>query len=95
MQELVAGYQAGRTVYQLGREFGINRRTVSRHLHRHGVSMRRRGLSAEQIDEAVRLYEDGWSLARIGEQMGVDSTTVMHRLQERGVRMRDTHGRER
>lgn len=30
----------------------------------HGVSMRRRGLVAEQIDEAVHLYELGWSLAR-------------------------------
>jgi hypothetical protein len=31
--------------------------------------MRRRGLSLEQIDEAVRLYESGWSLARVGERL--------------------------
>ena len=94
-QELIAGYTAGVTVYQLGERFGIDRRTVSAILHRHDVPMRRRGLSPDQIDEAVRLYGEGWSLARVGEWMGVDPTTVLTRLRERGMQMRDTHGRER
>jgi len=93
--EIRANYQAGATLYRLGDEFGIDRRTVSEILHRHDVPMRRRGLSPEQIDEAVQLYGEGWSLARIGERMDVDPTTVLIRLRERGVRMRDTHGRER
>ncbi|MCA1705986.1 MAG: hypothetical protein LC808_23080 [Actinobacteria bacterium] len=95
VRELISGYQAGSTVYQLGEQFGIDRRTVSRILHRHGVPMRRRGLSPAQIDEAIRLYGEGWSLARIGERMGVDPTTVLARLRERGMRMRDAQGRER
>ena len=95
VQNLIAGYQAGATVYELGDRFGISRQTVSTTLHRHGVEMRRRGLSPEQVNEAVRLYEAGWSLARIGERMGVDPTTVLTRLRERGVRTRDAHGRER
>lgn len=45
VQELIAGYQAGATVYELGARFGIDRRTVSTILHRHGVPMRRRGLA--------------------------------------------------
>lgn len=93
VQELIAGYQAGATVYELGERFGIDRRTVSEILHRHDVSMRRRGISAQQIDEAAQLYEEGWSLARIGELMRVDPSTVLARLRERGVRIRDTHGR--
>lgn len=95
VQELIVGYQAGATVYELGTQFGIERRTVSHILRRHQVPMRRRGLSAEQVDEAVRLYESGWSLARISQQVGVDPTTVLTKLRARGVRMRDTHGRER
>ncbi|MGH8904876.1 MAG: helix-turn-helix domain-containing protein [Egibacteraceae bacterium] len=75
VQELITCYQAGATVYQLGDQFGVDRRTVSRILHRHNVPMRRRGLSPGQISEALRLYEQGWSLARIGERMGVDPTT--------------------
>ncbi|MDQ4033496.1 MAG: hypothetical protein M3332_15120 [Actinomycetota bacterium] len=95
VQELIAGYQTGATVYQLGERFGIDRRTVSAILHRHDVPMRRRGLSPDQIDVAVQLYKEGWSLARIGGRMSADSTTVLARLRERGVRMRDTWGRER
>jgi hypothetical protein len=59
------------------------------------VRMRMRGLSPEQIDEAVRLYEAGWSLARIGDRMEVDDMTVLHRLRDRGVKTRDPQGRER
>jgi DNA-binding CsgD family transcriptional regulator len=95
VQELVAGYRAGATVYQLGERFGIDRKTVSLVLRRHDVPMRRRGLSAEQIDEAVQLYGEGWSLARIGRKLGVDPTTVLSRLRERRVRTRDAQGRER
>lgn len=95
VQELISAYTAGATVYQLGDRFGIDRRTVSQILHRHGVPTRRRGLSSGQVDEAVGLYGAGWSLARIGEHMGVDPGTVHARLRRQGVRMRDTRGRER
>jgi hypothetical protein len=95
VQELIAGYQAGATVYELGAQFSIERRTISNILHRHGVQMRRRGLSPDQVDEAVRLYESGWSLARIGRKLNVDPTTVHNQLRKRGVQMRDTHGQER
>jgi DNA-directed RNA polymerase specialized sigma24 family protein len=95
VQQLVAGYVAGATVYELGAQFKIDRKTVSRTLHRHQVPMRMVGLSAEQVDEAVKLYEAGWSTGRIGERMRVDARTVHRRLQDRGVRLRDVHGRER
>lgn len=81
---MISGYHAGATVYQLGEQFGVDRRTVSAILHRHNVPMRRRGLSLDQINEAVRLYGQGWSLARIGARMAVDPTTVLARLRERG-----------
>lgn len=37
IQELISGYTAGATVYQLGEKFGVDRRTVSRILYRHTV----------------------------------------------------------
>lgn len=95
VQELIAGYQAGATVYELGTRFGIERRTVSNILKRHDVPMRRRGLSPEQVDDAIHLYNLGWSLARVGEHLGVDHTTVLTKLRERGIPTRDTHGRPR
>ncbi len=95
VQKLIEGYTSGATVYELGDQFGIERRTVSTILHRHRVPMRRRGLSTEQIDDAVRLYHQGWSLARIAGRMDVAAGTVRQRLHERGVTMRDTHGQPR
>lgn len=95
VQELIAGYQAGATVYELGPRFGIERRTVSAVLRRHGVPMRRRSLSIDQVDTAIHLYVLGWSLARVGEHLGVDPTTVLNSLRRRGVRTRDARGRHR
>jgi hypothetical protein len=95
IQELIAGYQAGATVYELGARFGIERRTVSNILHRHGIPMRRRSLSPEQVDAAIYLYTLGWSLARVGERLGVDPTTILNRLRRRGVRTRDAHRQPR
>ena len=95
VQELIAAYLAGATVYELGDRFGIERRTVSNILHRHDVPMRRRGLTTEQVDHAVHLYNLGWSLARVGGHLGVDHTTVLAKLRERGVPTRDSHGRPR
>jgi hypothetical protein len=73
----------------------IERRTVSNILHRHGVAMRRRGLSPDQVDDAIHLYTLGWSLARVGDHLGVNHTTVLNKLRERGIPTRDTHGRPR
>jgi hypothetical protein len=72
----VDGYRAGETVYELVARFGIHRATVSAHLHRQGITLRRQGLNAEGVAHAVRLYEDGWSVARIGHRLGVDGTTA-------------------
>lgn len=85
IQRLIEGYLEGATVYELGERFRIERRTVSKILKRHGVSMRMCGMSPEQIEKAPRLYQDGWSLARIGEHLGFDDMTVRSRLLERGV----------
>ncbi|MEU9686766.1 MULTISPECIES: helix-turn-helix domain-containing protein [Amycolatopsis japonica group] len=58
-QALINGYLEGATTSELGAQFGINRRTVRKILHRNGVQMRRRGLSPEQVDEATHPYKLG------------------------------------
>lgn len=95
VRRLIQGYLSGATTYELGDRFGVDRRTVSAILHRHNIPMRGRGLSREQVDEAVDLYSRGWSLARAARHLAVDTVTVLNRLRERGVRTRDTHGRSR
>jgi hypothetical protein len=92
---LVDSYRAGTTVYELATRFGIHRVTVSAHLHRQGVIMRRQGLNPEQVDQAVHLYAQGQPVARIGTRLGVDGGTVWSALRARGVHMRDPQGRDR
>ncbi|MEV2224991.1 hypothetical protein AB0E01_34685 [Nocardia vinacea] len=93
VRRLILGYVSGATTYELGDRFGVDRRTVSAILHRNDIPMRGRGLSREQVDEAVDLYSRGWSLARVARYFAIDPVTVLNRLRERGVRTRDTHGR--
>jgi hypothetical protein len=69
VEKLIASYQAGATVYELGDLFEIDRKTASRILRRHDTPMRRTGLRPEQIDEAAQLYKDGWSTAQIAKRM--------------------------
>jgi hypothetical protein len=57
IEQLIADYQSGSTVYELGDRFGIERRTVSNILHRHSVPMRRRGLSPDRVDDAIHLLQ--------------------------------------
>jgi hypothetical protein len=68
---------------------------VSTILHGHDVTMRRRGLSPDQVDHTIHLYNLGWSLARVGERLDVDHTTVLTTLRERGIPTRNAHGRTR
>lgn len=84
---LVATYQAGGKVVQLGAEFGIHRDTVHNILERQGV-LRPRGLQPDELLKAIRLYEDGWSLARLAVELDVSPSTVNRALRQAGVQIR-------
>lgn len=90
--ELVAKHQAGVPQRELAAEYGVNRRTVSEIVARHG-GLSRGKLTVQQIDDAVAAYLDGQSLATIATQLGVSDHTVRSRLKERGVEMRPAGGR--
>jgi hypothetical protein len=82
----VQRYPAGITGAEPGRDLGAGEadlrapRGLGMILQRQGVEMRRRDLSPEQVDDAVRFYEAGLSLTRIGIQMSVDHAAAWHRL---------------
>jgi len=68
---------------KLASRFGIHRATVSTHLHRQGITVRRQGLDTEGIAHAVRLYQEGWSVARVGERLGDDAAPSGKRSEPR------------
>ncbi len=95
VEELIAAYEAGATVYQLGDHFGIERRTVSNILKRHGITPRWRCLTDEQITEAIQLYREGWSLAKLGKHFGAANSTIRAQLLKHNVPMRQRPGWKR
>lgn len=93
VQEMVAGYLSGSSVYELAAQFGCHRKTVSSLLKSAGIALRLASMTADQIMEAAALYESGLSLAKTGARLGFNANTVRLRLIEHGIRMRDSHGR--
>jgi DNA-binding MarR family transcriptional regulator len=49
VNELIAAYQAGTNVYELGERFGVTRQTVSAILKRHGVRTRWNRRSTKRV----------------------------------------------
>jgi len=89
---LVAGYEAGKTMEQLAAGFGINRVTVSAHLRRAEVPLRRAGLDPQQAAEAACLYKAGWSSGKLAERFDVSVDTVLKALRRAGVALGPRRG---
>jgi DNA-directed RNA polymerase specialized sigma24 family protein len=92
--ELIASYQAGRTLEEVAAEFGIYVRTAAAHLEREGVPQRRRRLTPDQVTEAVQLYESGWSTIQIAKHLGIYAQSVRYQLVKEGVQLRPRPGRK-
>ena len=88
VEELVALYEEGATLVELGKRFGIHRRTAAAHLVRQSVPIRRRGLDERHLAEAVELYVDGLTLMEVGLRFGVSQQAVRRALARAGVRIR-------
>jgi hypothetical protein len=93
IDELVAGYLPGSTVYELADGFSIHRHTVSEILERRGVARRYKKLSPEQVDLACALYRGGLSLTKVGVQLERRAETVRQALLKAGIEMRARNGR--
>lgn len=88
VDELVALYEQGMTLVQLGERFGVYHRTVVAHLVRRSVPMRVRGLAEEHTSEAVRLYEGGMTLMEVGLHFGVSQGAVKRAVVAAGATIR-------
>jgi DNA-directed RNA polymerase specialized sigma24 family protein len=93
IDELVAAYRAGSSVYQLAEKYGIHRITIGKHLRSRGIDTTAPALSEEQTREAVQLYIASWSCKKIAKHFGVGAETVRERLRQAGVVMRGPHER--
>jgi DNA-directed RNA polymerase specialized sigma24 family protein len=78
-------YIEGATIYQLAKEFGICRNTVSQRLKKAGITMRRQSPGSELINSMVGLSQSGLSLAEVGDRVGTSPGTVHRYLLVHGV----------
>ena len=88
-------YRNGATVYQLAKEFGICRSSVSGRIKKLGIPMRGQSPGTEMIDSMEGLYKSGLSLAAVAQKLGTSPGTVHNHLKNRQIQMRDSHGRKR
>lgn len=89
VQGLVVQYEAGASIADLAREYGMHTQTIDSHLKRQGVL--KRGvfkLSPEQVDDVTRLYADGWSTIEIAKKFDVTTNTVSRALARAGMPLR-------
>jgi transposase-like protein len=86
---VVDAYEAGASMADLAREYGVDRVSISQLLRKAGATIRqRRVISAAEVDRAVQLYESGLSLQTIGDRLGWDQKTIYRHLKVREVAMR-------
>ncbi|MDB5183434.1 MAG: hypothetical protein JWO07_115 [Candidatus Saccharibacteria bacterium] len=85
-------YQLGMTTQQIGTHYGISKTRVASVLREQGVTIRRQGLTTEQVTEAATLYRKGKSLAWLGAKYGVSNTAITTALRRQGVQLRARPG---
>jgi DNA-binding CsgD family transcriptional regulator len=88
IDKMVAAYEDGMTLREIGTAFGVHRTTVSGHLKQRGVSLRGQGLDDDAVPEVVRLYKEGRSAADLGETFGVSHQTILSALRREAVEVR-------
>lgn len=88
IDQLVAAYRTGSTVYELAARLGIHRVTVGRHLRNRGIDTTPPGLDPADVPAVAELYRSGWALAKIAKKFDTSADTVRTRLLETGVKIR-------
>lgn len=86
--EIVARYNAGENTPALSREYGISKTGLLQLLRVEGVTLRRRPMTHEDIEWAVRLYKSGLTIDEVVKQVGYSSSTIQRALHQKGVMMR-------
>ncbi|MDX1870682.1 helix-turn-helix domain-containing protein [Mycolicibacterium sp. 120266] len=90
--DITARYEAGETTQHIASHYSISKTRVADVLREQGITIRRQGLTTEQVTEAATLYAAGQSLAQVGARFGVSHTTVAAELRKQGIQLRSRPG---
>lgn len=82
-------YKNGASSYELAREFGCHRRTISDALKRNGVEVSHRASKKpDLVKRIIELYAEYKTPKEVGALVGVGSDTVRKVLKENGIYIR-------
>lgn len=82
-------YKNGASSYELAREFGCHRRTISDALKRNGVEVSHRATTKpELVKHIIELYADYKTPKEVGAIVGAGGDTVRNVLKDNGIYIR-------
>ena len=86
---IIAKYQAGASTYELAKEFGCHRYTISKALKDNGIEVTNQCARKKVLAEMImQLYSEWYRPQEIGEALGVSADTVRRILHDNNVYIR-------
>lgn len=74
---IIQAYEAGMSMAELGRQYGVHESTICLLLQREGITSRgNAGVIHQKAAEVRELRARGWSLERLADRYGCSTTTV-------------------
>jgi len=90
--DIATSYEAGISTNHIASRYGISKTRVASVLREQGVTLRRQGLTNEQVSKATDFYRAGRSMVWIAARYDVSHTTVATALRRQGVQLRPRPG---
>ena len=87
--EIVAKYKAGISTYDLAKEYGCHRYTISKALKDNGIEVSNQVAKKKVLAEMIiQMYSEWYKPKEIGEALGVSADTVRRILHDNNVYIR-------
>jgi DNA-directed RNA polymerase specialized sigma24 family protein len=86
---IITKYQQGKSTYELAKEFGCHRATISRALKDNGIEVTNQCAKKKVLAEMImQMYSEWYKPQEIGEALGVSADTVRRILHDNNVYIR-------
>ena len=88
-RKIILEYQQGKSTYELAKEFGCHRYTISKALKDNGIEVSNQAAKKKVLAEMImQMYSEWYKPQEIGEALGVSADTVRRILKQNDVYIR-------
>ena len=87
---ICSAYRSGKSTYQLAREFGCHRNTISNALKSKGIEVTKK--SKLDVVDVATLYEQGYATQEIADKYNVGPQVILRCLKAEGIKIRGRWG---